>query len=127
MPEEIPGFKSELPQENGPALPSATGSDRSNSGSMQCWSVTKARSHPPTLQLDIGGGWVAMRVSWHGHGTAKTCSKPARPLTPTGPSAAHAEAMQSVELTGADADHLRWRENFPFWGVHIAALIGAVT
>ncbi len=40
----------------------------------------------------------------------------------------HAVAMhlQSVEFTGANADRPRWRENVPFWGVHVAALIGAI-
>ncbi len=34
--------------------------------------------------------------------------------------------MQSAEFTGASADTPRWRENLPFWGVHVAALIGAI-
>ena len=34
--------------------------------------------------------------------------------------------MQSVEYTGNQADRPRWRENVPFWGVHVAALVGAV-
>jgi len=33
--------------------------------------------------------------------------------------------MQS-EYTGANADRPRWRENLPFWGVHVAALVGAI-
>ena len=34
--------------------------------------------------------------------------------------------MQSVEFTGEHADRPRWRENFPFWSVHVVALIGAI-
>ena len=34
--------------------------------------------------------------------------------------------MHSVEFTGDLADRPRWRENVPFWGVHVAALIGAI-
>src|SRR5215213_3633801 len=34
--------------------------------------------------------------------------------------------MESVEYTGIQADRPRWRENFPFWAVHAAALIGAI-
>ena len=34
--------------------------------------------------------------------------------------------MQSVEFTGAQADRPRWRENLPFWSVHVAALVGAI-
>ncbi|HEX5059524.1 MAG TPA: acyl-CoA desaturase [Kofleriaceae bacterium] len=30
------------------------------------------------------------------------------------------------EYTGVDADRPRWRENIPFWGVHVAALVGAI-
>jgi stearoyl-CoA desaturase (Delta-9 desaturase) len=35
--------------------------------------------------------------------------------------------MQSVEYTGEHADRPRWRENFPFWSVHVVALVGAIT
>jgi len=35
-------------------------------------------------------------------------------------------AMPSVEFTGDQADRPRWRENVPFWSVHVAALIGAI-
>src|SRR6188508_1028950 len=34
--------------------------------------------------------------------------------------------MQSVDYTGVNADRPRWRENLPFWGVHVAALVGAI-
>jgi stearoyl-CoA desaturase (delta-9 desaturase) len=34
--------------------------------------------------------------------------------------------MQSVDYTGVHADRPRWRENLPFWGVHAAALVGAI-
>jgi len=34
--------------------------------------------------------------------------------------------MQSVEFTGEDADRPRWRENLPFWSVHVAAVVGAI-
>ncbi len=34
--------------------------------------------------------------------------------------------MQSVEYTGNHADRPRWKENIPFWGVHVAAVVGAV-
>jgi stearoyl-CoA desaturase (delta-9 desaturase) len=33
--------------------------------------------------------------------------------------------MQS-EYMGENADRPRWRENIPFWGVHVAALVGAI-
>src|ERR1044072_6614786 len=32
--------------------------------------------------------------------------------------------MQSVEYTGDHADRPRRRENFPFWSVHVVALVG---
>jgi stearoyl-CoA desaturase (Delta-9 desaturase) len=34
--------------------------------------------------------------------------------------------MQSVEYTGDQADRPRWKENFPFWAVHVTALVGAI-
>ncbi len=34
--------------------------------------------------------------------------------------------LQSVEYMGAGADRPRWRENFPFWSVHVVAVIGAI-
>src|SRR5688572_27876924 len=34
--------------------------------------------------------------------------------------------MQSVEYTGDQADRPRWKENLPFWAVHVAALAGAI-
>ena len=34
--------------------------------------------------------------------------------------------MASVEIIGPDADKPRWKQNVPFWGVHVAALIGAI-
>src|SRR5678809_1345156 len=34
--------------------------------------------------------------------------------------------MQSVEYTGHHADMPRWKENLPFFGVHVAALVGAI-
>jgi stearoyl-CoA desaturase (delta-9 desaturase) len=34
--------------------------------------------------------------------------------------------MQSVEFTGDRADRPRWRENGPFWAVHVVAVVGAI-
>jgi stearoyl-CoA desaturase (delta-9 desaturase) len=34
--------------------------------------------------------------------------------------------MHAAEYTGDAADRPRWRENLPFWGVHVVALIGAI-
>jgi stearoyl-CoA desaturase (delta-9 desaturase) len=34
--------------------------------------------------------------------------------------------MASVEFTGLNADRPRWRENYPFWLVHVVALAGAI-
>ncbi|HTL32377.1 MAG TPA: acyl-CoA desaturase [Kofleriaceae bacterium] len=34
--------------------------------------------------------------------------------------------MQSAEFTGDHADKPRWRQNLPFWLVHVAALVGAI-
>ena len=34
--------------------------------------------------------------------------------------------MTSVDYTGPHADRPRWRTNAPFWGVHVAALVGAL-
>jgi len=34
--------------------------------------------------------------------------------------------MASVEITGIGCDRPRWRVNAPFWGVHVAAVIGAI-
>jgi stearoyl-CoA desaturase (Delta-9 desaturase) len=34
--------------------------------------------------------------------------------------------MQSVEYTGDHADRPRWKENLPFWSVHVMALVGAI-
>jgi stearoyl-CoA desaturase (delta-9 desaturase) len=35
-------------------------------------------------------------------------------------------SMQSVEITGPGCDRPRWRRNAPFWGVHVAAVVGAL-
>ncbi|NVB80732.1 MAG: acyl-CoA desaturase [Kofleriaceae bacterium] len=34
--------------------------------------------------------------------------------------------MQSADYTGEQADRPRWVENIPFWGVHVAAVVGAI-
>lgn len=34
--------------------------------------------------------------------------------------------MESADFTGAEADKPRWVENIPFWGVHVAAVVGAI-
>jgi len=34
--------------------------------------------------------------------------------------------MQSVEITGEGCDRPSWRRNTPFWGVHVAAVVGAI-
>jgi stearoyl-CoA desaturase (Delta-9 desaturase) len=34
--------------------------------------------------------------------------------------------MSSVEITSPGCDRPRWRVNAPFWGVHVAAVIGAI-
>src|SRR4051812_25270628 len=35
-------------------------------------------------------------------------------------------SMESADFTGPNADRPRWRENVPFWSVHVVALIGAI-
>ncbi len=34
--------------------------------------------------------------------------------------------MHAAEYTGVAADRPRWRENLPFWSVHVVALVGAI-
>jgi len=36
------------------------------------------------------------------------------------------ESVESVEITGAGCDRPSWRRNAPFWGVHVAAVVGAL-
>ncbi len=36
------------------------------------------------------------------------------------------QLQSTVEYIGAGADRPRWRENFPFWSVHVVAVIGAI-
>jgi stearoyl-CoA desaturase (Delta-9 desaturase) len=63
-----------------------------------------------------------MTRSWK----SKNLLEHAGKLTTAAPRPSHSAHMQSVEYTGVHADRPRWRENLPFWGVHVAALVGAI-
>src|SRR5690348_10842272 len=45
---------------------------------------------------------------------------------PAGLAAPMLRRMATAEYTGPHADRLRWRENAPFWGVHVVAVVGAI-